>query len=488
MIFVDEVALPLMYGVKYGFYWDISRFMNIFLDFDYDSGVDGVYTTSYAPANTYAFFDIAYLQGVSVNEIEALMDHAKQRGCDLKPIDKSRAGWYRGDCFDREVNLVACLDSYVAEMGCERVSGTVGLFTLDANAKRRIEEERRWVAEKKRAAEEAEREAKERERREFAMALPEGCPRVSKFMGVRDLVMDCASQEARDRLNKLLLEIYERFGSEVTRRKAYEYFQHFEKGSGKVVGLSDVLYALRERANAKGCYHCSVDDHDRYWGRFNLERTEHEPGFSTLALIKVYLSPRGKDYVVECFRSVIEFLIDEGRHGFYAKVGRHVRSDQICLWLMREDFFALERHLTTLDDILCCPLPFVAYRGKMGVSRELATWDSHNGIQAELVAGYLLGVEDATKIDVLDMYRQLVRAWNGDIEEDHPLSKEFRGIEAQQLLILLESINVILGNDVVGDDCFLTSDDDRLMSNLGWAKNWYEVGRRLMTEDGDYLL
>ena len=49
-------------------------------------------------------------------------------------------------------------------------------------------------------------------------------------------------------------------------------------------------------------------------------------------------------------------------------------------------------------------------------------------------------------------------------------------------LILLESLNVILGNATIDDDHILLSGDGSLYYALGSARNWYEVGEQISKE------
>ena len=122
---------------------------------------------------------------------------------------------------------------------------------------------------------------------------------------------------------------------------------------------------------------------------------------------------------------------------------------------------------------------------KIGISRELYSWDSHNGVQATLISTYLKSVQDRDKISILDMYAQYVKAWNGDMAEEHILSREFRDSNAQELIILLESINCILESGRIDDDHILLSEDSKMWYALGESKNWYEVGKRMLRSRQD---
>jgi hypothetical protein len=80
----------------------------------------------------------------------------------------------------------------------------------------------------------------------------------------------------------------------------------------------------------------------------DLERREREPGYDDLSLIKVYLSPLEEE-VLGFFESLVRSLIREGSHRFHAKVARRARGDRVCLWVAKDDFFALEERLLRLS-------------------------------------------------------------------------------------------------------------------------------------------
>ena len=83
------------------------------------------------------------------------------------------------------------------------------------------------------------------------------------------------------------------------------------------------------------------------------------------------------------------------------------------------------------------------------------------------------------------MYAQYVRAWNGDLPKDHPMSKEFRNANAQELLILLETLDVLLGSSERADGCLLLNGDASLWYALGSARNRYKLGQLLLHAEGE---
>jgi hypothetical protein len=136
---------------------------------------------------------------------------------------------------------------------------------------------------------------------------------------------------------------------------------------------------------------------------------------------------------------------------------------------------------------LVCTLPFVAYRGKLGITREFCGWKSYNGVVSELIAAYLAQVDDASDIDVVEMYDAYVRAWNGDLGDNEAFTRAFKHSDAQELLVLLEALDVLLGNASLDDGHLLLNCDGDMWHALGSARNWFEVQQEFeeMSQDDE---
>ena len=179
------------------------------------------------------------------------------------------------------------------------------------------------------------------------------------------------------------------------------------------------------------------------------------------------------------YSDAIRFLAENGKHFFHAKLAKKKRLDHLCFWVTREDFFPFEEFIKTREQDLISPLPFVAYRGKMGIGREMASWRSQNAVQAEMISSYLQTIEESSQIDLSEMYTLFVAAWNGDLPKDHPMTKAFKEANAQELIVSLESLAVILGGEKIGDDHLLLNEDENLWGMIKCSKNWYELGEYL---------
>jgi hypothetical protein len=483
MIFIDEVSRPLLYAAGHGYLAEMQSFMDALLDIDHYELTGGIVTTSYAPANVDVHFTLPYLHDVPVNDVEPLAEHCKRVGIELETECSRSARWIQEYHFDTHISLEECFQRLEADGGARDHDSVPASIELDEKTAARIKEMRERIESQRRAAIEAQRKQEEREIREYAAPLPDACRELvpSKFAGVRQLHKEAANPSARDELNELLKRLYSAQEERGRSRGIYQAMQGIDSKDTANPGISRALHGLEEYVLPQGTFpKCRVEATDRHWGRFDYERREDDREHSDLALVKAYLSPLDSTRTAWLFENVVRFLVTEGSHRFHAKVSRIKRSDQICLWVSREDFFALERHVTRIDIPLCTPLPFTAYRGDIGISRELASWNSHNGVQASLIGCYLDGVDSEKDVDVLDMYAQYVSAWNGDLPKDHPMSKEFRNASAQELLILLETLDVLLGNSEIVDNSLLLNGDASLWHALGSARNWYKLGQQLL--------
>lgn len=481
MIFIDEISRPLLYSAEYGFYEELQRFYDEFLEIDHYELTGGIYTTSFAPVNTDVEYSLKYISNVPINDIEPIAAHCLDSGIDLNMDFKKIIIWTGTRYFDVQISLLECYKRFSEEVEEERMRSKITAIELDVGIRYEIYKKRKWISNKKKAEEECERIKQQRSICEYAASLPKGCNIPSKFAGVRNLQIEIKNFEKYDQLNYILTDLYMRYGGEISLSNVYDYIQSLERNADYGDRIDKTLYSLKVAADSKNTFfECSVDSKSTSWGRFDLQVKEHESGFSDMALVKVYLSLLDHGKIIRVFEETVVFLIEHCKHRFHAKVALDNRRDQICLWVSREDFFQLEGFLQKYNKDLYTALPFVAYRNNIGISREFWSWDSHNGVQAALITSYLKQVKDAETIDVVDMYAKYVRAWNGDLKEDDLMTSEFKRSNAQEFIVLLDSLDVMLGNSEITDDHILLNGDDDLWYSLGHAKNWYEVGREII--------
>ena len=479
MIFIDEVSRPLLYAAEYEFEDRLRSFYDTFLDIDHYELTGGIYTTSYAPANTDVHFRLKYIEDKPINTIPALLEFGKKNGLSLQDEAQKSYFWPHTRYFNRTLNLKECFHKMVCESDDLKEDCDLNIH-LDAEVHSFISQKRKWIEESRIKEEKEIQRRKEQERIEYKSPLSDACNIPSKFAGIRSLNVKITDEERHTKLNSILKELYLEHGREIRSDEVYDKIQSISGSDDRINGINKLLEELQLNAEAnKTVYKSRIDLHDHYWGRFDLSRQKSEPGYSDMALIKVYISVADEDNILPVFGDAVKFLIQQGKHRFHAKVARRRRSDHICLWTAGEDFFALENYLKKYDKDLITPLPFIAYRNKLGISREFYSWDSHNGVQASMISLYLKHIENIADVEVLTMYSEYVKAWNGELPDDHYLTKEYKRSNTQEFLILIETLDVLLGNSKITDDHFLLNGDEALWMALGESKNWWQVGKKM---------
>ena len=473
LILIDDVSRPIFYAAKYGFYKELMSFYDRFFDIDHYELTYGIVTTSFAPANVDASYYLKYITDEPVNRFEPFFSVSTKNGVELSPINieqwiQTHEFFYERLDFEKSFNEMRIPDGG-QELKCMEIS-------LDTDLQGYIDQKRKWIKEQRILIKKAERERQKRIKKEYAAPLCDAVNINSSFAGVRRFEIQEYDRDTYDSLNRMLTELWDEYGKDIKQRDVYRYIQRINTEKSKKIPGVD-LEMLKSYADSKGDnYRVSIDS-DQYWSRFDYAKKERDYGHSDLALIKVYLSLKNIKKAAEVFEDVVKYLCDKAGHLFHAKFTSEIcRNDPICLWVAVEDFPGLERHTKRYENILCASLPFVAYRGCLGISRELYTWSSHNGVQADLISTYLKGVESRDEIDVIEMYDLYTRAWNGDLPDKHLMSAGFKNSDAQEFIILLTTIELILRKRQVDDDSILLSGDDDLWHALGRSRNWYQLG------------
>jgi hypothetical protein len=296
----------------------------------------------------------------------------------------------------------------------------------------------------------------------------------SEFIGVTTLNLDVKDKEKYAELNNVLKAAYRVLGSNSNFLQLYDYLQGYNKNEKKVGEVSSILNTLKHHSEKIESI-CDFQSYeDKYWGRVRVYR--RNVGVTDInSLIKIYVSVQELGDILSVFKDIVEYLMSYGTGDFRAKVTKIMRNDQICMWLCRNDFFIVEDYIKRYEDKLCTPLKFIAYRGKLGISRELYEQNSHNGLQAILINTYFKTIDLDDEIDLIDMYEKYVSAWNGKLPDGDIYVNEFRCSNAQEFIILLETLKVLIGGGIIDDNHILLSDNEKIWSILCWSNNWKEL-------------
>lgn len=267
----------------------------------------------------------------------------------------------------------------------------------------------------------------------------------------------------------LLKDLFRKYGTAATQMEIYEALQeidesvHVKLHREKFEALEKLAASMPDRWERFSSY-TSYD----YWWKFSAECANSSvPQLSDLALIKVYVSVNDIAQIPEMYDEAVRLLLENSDNRFYSKVSTVKRSDCMCFWVSRHAFDVLEDFFKNSRDIVSGALPFVAYRGNLGISRELASWDSYNAQQAQLISSYFHSLKEDAAVDMGEMYQLLVKAWNREEPQDHPVMEAFRYSKAQTILIMLDTMDVITGRTVIDDHHLLLQDDNCLWRTLG---------------------
>ena len=294
--------------------------------------------------------------------------------------------------------------------------------------------------------------------------------------GLHTYEMHRDSEDYRSR-ELLLKQLFLKFGTAATQYDIYEALQGIDRSVGTSLQREDIS-ALKDLAESmpEKWKDCFVDTGYEKWWKFSAECSDPSAQvLSDLALIKVYVSVDDEVRIPETFCQAVRLLLMEGSNRFHAKVSRVKRRDSMCFWISRNDFDLLEKYFADCRNITGGAMPFIAYHGKLGISRELATFDSHNSLQAQLISSYFNSLDNVDEVDLGEMYSLLVKAWNRELKEEHPVRKAFQYSRAQGILLLLDTMDVITGRTSLDDDHFFLQENESLWRALGQAACWQEV-------------
>ena len=315
-----------------------------------------------------------------------------------------------------------------------------------------------------------------REKNRYAKKLSSDVPLWSPNMGIRTKALDKTSSQYV-RLNTLLQEIYTKFRPDFKTDDIYTYFQKFNEEK-KIVSKTKELATLLKQLPAgnhkwkdKGstnCWSCWVQVQ---YTSINDERC-CSPGKAEN--IKAYASLKDGD-VQQIFVDSLKYLLQNASETFGAKLSTISRSDMMCYWLSAKDFVNLEQFFKPNNHVMDKSMPFVAYKGKLGISREFPGADnSHNSTQAHIISDYFRTVDKAEDVDLEDMYNNYIKKWNADIYEEGYHSG-FKGNSALSFIVIVDTLDAILSGKGISDESLLMSGDPKIWQILSNSKCWADV-------------
>ena len=345
--------------------------------------------------------------------------------------------------------------------------------TLDWNLV--IQEKRKIIEKQKEKEQIVIEEGRIAEMKRYQKELPESFPKVSSFLGIRKLEHVSYSTEKLDYYHTLLQQIYAQ-----DCRSTGQIYEQFQKIMDTPTDITcsakqylQQYFPPLENSTDHTDWKIWINE-DTYWvyfgfsnGQFNFVPTPY--------MLKAYVSLQCTDICEVFFQSLI-YLKKHAQKNFGAKVSKIDRADQMCYWISPTDLSLLYDYYASYYEILKCEMEFVAYRNKIGISRDFGNEVSHNQMQAELISTYFNIIQSKEEIDLLEMYRLFVEGWNGALSEEHPFTKAFKYTSAASFLVLLETLQTILQKDSqLPEDSLLLTENRKLWGSLCDAKCWGDL-------------
>ncbi len=296
-----------------------------------------------------------------------------------------------------------------------------------------------------------------------------------------ELSKDSEAYKVRE---EFLKDLYRKCGNNRDMYHVYDEM-HGLKRKERPAMTGNRFAAIREYADTmtdRWNVRCAGEDWRCNWWTVSAEYADmNAPWESDLAWIKVYVSLKDMSQIADVFVDAVKLLLEKSEKRIYAKVAAYKREDCMCFWVYRQAFDLLEKHFASNDNIIGGVLPFVPYRGKLGISRELALFSSYSGELANLISHYFETVSSAEEVDMAQMFSLLVDAWNHRLPADHPIQRTFNFSDAELILLMVDSMDVITGKTALTDDHLLMQDNGPLWSALGESRNWDQVEEHYKT-------
>ena len=340
----------------------------------------------------------------------------------------------------------------------------------------------KWIAAERREVVEAEKEEERKtqenirqEKARYAIELLPLIPRFSPNMGIRSKRLNKHSSRYES-LNTLLKKIYVDAFPKLDAETVYCCLQRIDYGKS-VVRDEDELKANLELLSKRNpnWEDAFVNTSGCGWVQVTCRRKDDEPWKSPARPenVKVYAYV-GDGNSQRVFTDSIRYLLDHAGQMFAAKIAVFERDDQMCYWIDPLDYPCLERYFEPYFDVMKVSMPFIAYKGMLGISKDFPGLDgSHNSALAHIISDYLMTLEDVSDIDLEDMFNHYIAKWNADLYEEGFWG--FKGSSALSFVVILDSLDAILDGRGIDEQSPLLSSDGEIWRILSQSECWADV-------------
>ena len=297
----------------------------------------------------------------------------------------------------------------------------------------------------------------------------------SPNLGIKEKHFDRNSLKYAE-LNGLLKSIYMHFCPFFVPNEIYAYLLRINQ---KVSILSDVMVLKSDLGrlveSSSNWKNASIDMFGGYWVQALYIHKDDDLSSYPCAPenIKVYACMKTTDVQI-VFVDSLKYLLERAGNSFGAKVATCSRADQMCYWLSQNDFKHLEDFYKMYDDNLDTSMPFVAYKGKLGISKDFPGVDpSHNVLLVDIIVDYLNTVNNVDDVDIEDMFNNYIAKWNGEVEEETMYG--FREQTALSFVVILDTMDAILDGTGITEHSLLTGGEKKMWNLLARSRSWDDV-------------
>ena len=317
------------------------------------------------------------------------------------------------------------------------------------------------------------------EKERYAEKLSPNILKLSPNLGIREKHLNRGSSKYSE-LNSQLVNIYRHFYPNFTSEAIYNYLQKLNDRECIVSFTKELANVLEKLpVNNPRWGKPWVDTSMGYWVQVVYAIAKDTdcqlPGKPEN--VKIYASFSKTD-IQKVFVDSLDYLLENAGDTFGAKIATCDRSDQMCYWLSVKDFKHLEEFYRPYSVGMVRSLPFVAYKGMLGISKDFpGTDDSHNATQAHIITDYLKTVHRIDDVDLEAMYNHYIAKWNADIYEERSYGG-FKNNSALSFIVILDTLDAILNETGVSEDSLLLSDDKRLWKTLSNSRCWADVNEK----------
>ena len=314
------------------------------------------------------------------------------------------------------------------------------------------------------------------EKERYAEDLSHNIPLFSPNLGIRHKHLN-KNTNKYCKLNNLIKDIYSHFCPVFSADAIYAYFQKLNINEQIVTSADELADKLEKLSQDNPLWsEAIVNSSLGYWVQVQYPKADDTSYTSpnTPENIKVYAS-FSHIAIQNVFVDSLKYLLQNAEDTFGAKIATCNRSDQMCYWLSVKDFKQLEDFFRPYYKDMVKSLPFVAYKGMLGISKDFpGVDDSHNSTQAHIISDYLRTVNNIEDIDLESMYNLYIAKWNADIYDENPYGG-FKNNSALSFIVILDTLDAIMNETGVTEDSLLLSGDKKIWRMLSKSRCWADI-------------